>query len=259
MKPLPLIPVAGKPFRFSAHKPDDTFGIDKELAEKSLSEHEKRLPHLHDLLYAEHKRAVLVVLQGMDAAGKDGTVKHVMSGVNPRNCTVTSFKVPTENELAHDFLWRVHAAMPGKGMIGIFNRSHYEDVLVVRVHKLITPAQCKRRFEHINSFEQMLSENGVTILKFFLHISREEQHRRIEARLSDPAKNWKFSKADLKERHYWKQYQEAYEDAVSHCNTKWAPWHVVPADHKWFRNYTVSGVLVHTLENFNMKYPKSQL
>jgi PPK2 family polyphosphate:nucleotide phosphotransferase len=258
MKPSQLIPPFGKPFHLSAHKPADTSGMIKEEADQLLAEQTARLPELHDLLYAEHKRSVLVVLQGMDASGKDGTIKHVVSGVNPRNCTVTSFKVPTARELDHDFLWRVHAAVPGKGEIAIFNRSHYEDVLVTRVHKLITPAECKRRYVHINAFEQMLAENGVTLLKFCLHISREEQHRRLDQRLADPHKNWKWSAADLKERRHWKQYQAAYEDAIGACNTPWAPWHVIPADRKWFRNYAVSEILVRTLENFGMKFPRRQ-
>ena len=256
MKTSQLIPAAGKRFRIAACKPEETFGVSRKQAEKALAVHVERLPELHDLLYAEHKRAVLIVLQGMDASGKDGTIKHVMSGVNPRNCTVTSFKVPTPRERDHDFLWRVHAATPGKGEIGIFNRSHYEDVLVTRVHKLIDGAECRRRYAHINAFEQMLSESGVTLLKFCLHISREEQRQRMDERLADPSKNWKFNEDDLKEREFWKQYQEAYEDAIGNCNTKYAPWHVIPADRKWFRNYAVSEVLVETLRGFGMSFPK---
>ena len=253
-----LAPGNGR-FRIARVQPDHTFGVSRELAEKSLATHVAKLPELHDLLYAEHRRSVLIILQGMDASGKDGTVKHVMSGVNPRNCTVTSFKVPTPIELDHDYLWRVHAAVPRKGEIGIFNRSHYEDVLVTRVHKLVTPAECRKRYGQINAFEEMLTSSGVTLLKFFLHISRDEQERRIEERLADPRKNWKFSKSDIKERRYWKKYQEAYEDAVGHCSTRRAPWHVIPADHKWFRNFAVSGVVVRTLEGFRMGFPGPQV
>ena len=258
MKPAQLIAPGNGRFRIVSRKPGETFGMSREQAEDGLTAHVQRLPELHDLLYAEHRRSVLIILQGMDASGKDGTVKHVMSGVNPRNCRVTSFKVPTPIELDHDFLWRVHAAVPGKGEIGIFNRSHYEDVLVTRVHKLITPAVCRKRYQHINAFEEMLTENGVTLLKFFLHISRGEQERRIEERLADPHKNWKFSEADIKERRYWKKYQQVYEDAVGHCSTSYAPWHVIPADHKWFRNYAVSDVLVQTLDSFHMRFPKGK-
>jgi PPK2 family polyphosphate:nucleotide phosphotransferase len=259
VQPSKLIPPAGSRFHLRSHKPDETHGVSREHALEAVSGHVTQLSDLHDLLYAEHKHAVLVILQGMDASGKDGTVKHVMSGLNPRNCMVTSFKVPTQIELDHDFLWRVHAAVPPKGVIGVFNRSHYEDVLATRVHKLITPAQCRHRFENINSFEQMLSENGVKLLKFFLNVSREEQEKRFRERLDDPTKRWKFEKADLKERRHWSYYQRAYEDAISRCNTKHAPWHVVPADHKWFRNYAVSGVLVHTLTAFRMKFPKPKI
>ena len=259
MKASQLVAAGNGRFRIARVQPDDTFGTSREKAEEGLAAHVRKLPELHDLLYAEHRRSVLIILQGMDASGKDGTVKHVMSGVNPRNCSVTSFKVPTPIELDHDFLWRVHAAVPRKGEIGIFNRSHYEDVLVTRVHKLVTPAECRKRYGQINAFEEMLTSNGVTLLKFFLHISRDEQEKRIEERLADPRKNWKFSRADIKERRYWKKYQEAYEDAVGNCSTRWAPWHVIPADHKWFRNFAVSGVVVDTLEGFRMRFPGPQV
>ena len=259
MRASQLVAAGNGRFRIARVQPDDTFGISREQAEKGLAAHVRKLPELHDLLYAEHRRSVLIILQGMDASGKDGTVKHVMSGVNPRNCTVTSFKVPTPIELDHDYLWRVHAAVPRKGEIGIFNRSHYEDVLVTRVHKLVTPAECRKRYGQINAFEEMLTSSGVTLLKFFLHISRDEQERRIEERLADPRKNWKFSKGDIKERRYWKKYQQAYEDAVGHCSTRRAPWHVIPADHKWFRNFAVSGVVVRTLEAFRMRFAGPQV
>src|SRR5215472_13753885 len=187
-------------FRLKDHPPDTTFGVSNGHAEKSLARHVPELQDLHDLLYAEQKRALLVVLQGMDASGKDGTIKHVMSGVNPQGCAVTSFKQPSTQELAHDFLWRIHAAVPPKGAIGIFNRSHYEDVLIARVHKLVPAPAWKKRYSQINDFESMLAANGVVILKFFLHLSKQEQSRRFEERLADPAKNWKASAADFKER-----------------------------------------------------------
>ncbi len=246
----------GSAFRLSKCAADDTHGVSKQHAEKALPDHVKKLSALHDLLYAEHKRSLLIVLQGMDAAGKDGTIKHVMSGVDPQGCTVTSFKEPSHTELDHDFLWRIHAAVPPKGAIGIFNRSHYEDVLIARVHSLVEPAVWKRRYDEINDFEHMLTENGVCILKFFLHMSSEEQNRRFEERQSDPDKNWKSSPADFKERQYWDQYQDAYEAAVRKCGTKDAPWYVIPSDHKWFRNFAVAEVIIQTLESFKMRFPE---
>jgi PPK2 family polyphosphate:nucleotide phosphotransferase len=245
-------------FNLSKFKPDDTHGISRSHAAKSLPAHVENLAALHDLLYAEHKRSVLIVLQGMDAAGKDGTIKHVMSGVNPQGCTVTSFKQPSTQELDHDFLWRVHSAVPPKGGIGIFNRSYYEDVLIARVHELVPPAIWKQRYEQINDFETMLTENNVCILKFFLHMSSREQHKRFDERLADPRKNWKASPADFKEREYWDQYQSAYQDAVAKCGTREAPWYVIPSDHKWFRNFAVAEVIVRTLASFKMRYPKAK-
>jgi PPK2 family polyphosphate:nucleotide phosphotransferase len=245
-------------FKLSKFAADDTHGVSKSHAAKSLPAHVEKLAALHDLLYAEHKRSLLIVLQGMDAAGKDGTIKHVMSGVNPQGCTVTSFKQPSTQELDHDFLWRIHAAVPPKGAIGIFNRSHYEDVLIARVHELVPPAIWKERYGQINDFEKMLTENNVCILKFFLHMSSKEQRRRFDERQTDPRKNWKASAADFKEREYWTQYQAAYEDAVARCGTKEAPWYVIPSDHKWFRNFAVAEVIIRTLESFKMRYPKAK-
>jgi PPK2 family polyphosphate:nucleotide phosphotransferase len=195
----------------------------------------------------------------MDAGGKDGTIRHVMSGLNPQGCHVTSFKVPTEEELAHDYLWRVHRAVPAKGEIGIFNRSHYGDVLVVRVHNLVPRRVWSERYEQINGFEKILADNDVTIVKFFLHISKEEQKKRLQERLDDPAKHWKVSEADFEERRFWPDYIKAYEDALSKCSTPWAPWYVIPADHKWFRNLAVADILVSTLEDMDMRFPKSKL
>ena len=247
---------SGSGFKLSRLDPADTHGISKSHAEKQIPKHVDKLAHLHDLLYAEHKRALLIVLQGMDASGKDGTIKHVMSGVNPQGCSVTSFKQPSTAELDHDYLWRIHAAVPPKGAIGIFNRSHYEDVLVARVHKLVPPSVWKKRYEQINSFEEMLFENNVHILKFFLHMSSKEQKKRFEERVEDRRKNWKFSPSDYKEREHWDEYQTAYEDAIARCSTKHAPWYVVPSDHKWFRNFAIGDVIVRALEGFDMRYPE---
>jgi PPK2 family polyphosphate:nucleotide phosphotransferase len=249
----------GTRFKLSKFAPDDTYGVSKSEAANAHSTHVEKLAALHDVLYAEHKRAILIVLQGMDAAGKDGTIKHVMSGVNPQGCSVTSFKQPSPVELDHDFLWRIHWAVPPKGGIGIFNRSHYEDVLVARVHGLVPSAVWKKRYSQINDFEKILTENNVCILKFFLHMSGKEQRKRFDERLADPRKNWKASAADFKEREYWDEYQEAYEDAVGKCGTKNAPWYVIPSDHKWFRNFAVADVIVRTLESFKMQYPKAQV
>jgi PPK2 family polyphosphate:nucleotide phosphotransferase len=245
----------GARFKLSKFDPGETHGVSKSDATKAMAGHVTRLAELHDLLYAEQKRSLLIVLQGMDAAGKDGTIRHVMSGVNPQGCAVTSFKQPSTHELAHDFLWRVHAAVPQKGEIGIFNRSQYEDVLITRVHKLVPREVWKRRYAEINAFEKILTSNDVCILKFFLHMSSEEQEKRFKARLSDPQKNWKASAADFSERKYWNDYQAAYEEAISKCSTKNAPWYVIPADHKWFRNFAVGEVVVRTLESFRMHFP----
>lgn len=244
-------------FRLKNHPSDETYGVSKGHAEKALVRHISELQDLHELLYAEQKRSLLIVLQGMDASGKDGTIKHVMSGVNPQGCAVTPFKQPSSLELAHDFLWRIHAAVPPKGAIGIFNRSHYEDVLIARVHKLAPKPVWRARYAQINNFEQMLSENGVHILKFFLHISKEEQEKRFEERLNQANKNWKASAADFHERTYWDEYQAAYEDAISRCSTRYAPWYVVPADHKWFRNFAVAETIIDELKSMKMKYPKA--
>ncbi len=231
------------------------FSGKSETAE-TLQKNLKRLNQLQQLLYAEDKRAVLVVLQAMDAAGKDGTIRHVMTGLNPQGCSVTSFKVPSAEEADHDFLWRIHKAVPARGDIGIFNRSHYEDVLIVRVHELTPKSVWSKRYEQINTFERILTDNGVKILKFFLHISKEEQKKRLQARVDDPIKNWKMSPVDLEERKRWDEYQSAYEDALSKCSTPWAPWFIIPADKKWFRNLAVSQILVETMEEMDMKYPK---
>lgn len=215
-----------------------------------------RLDEIQRLLYAEKRHALLVILQALDTGGKDGTIRHVMSGVNPQGCRVTAFKVPTEEEREHDFLWRVHMAVPRMGEIGIFNRSHYEDVLVARVHSLVSKDVWSRRYDEINQFEKFLSENGTAILKFFLHISKEEQKKRLEARIDDPTKEWKLSLADFQERKYWTEYQHAYEDVLMRCSTKRCSWFIIPANHRWFRNLAVSHIILRTLESLKMKYPK---
>ena len=252
----PYLVKPGDKVKLPGHKADDTGSFkDKDSARDSTSKNLKKLSDLQDKLAAEAKQAVLIVLQAMDGGGKDGTVKKVFSGVNPQGCVVNSFKRPTPLELEHDFLWRIHAAAPPKGVIGIFNRSHYESVLVERVKDLVPEKVWSKRYDHINDFEKMLSDEGTTIIKFFLNISFEEQKRRMQARLKDPHKNWKFDPEDLKDRERWDHYMEAYEDALSRCSTKHAPWYIVPADHKWFRNWLVSDVIVHTLEALNPKYP----
>jgi PPK2 family polyphosphate:nucleotide phosphotransferase len=246
----------GKKIRLARLDPADTGKYrNSDSAQPRLDKTIARLSGLQDRLYAENRDAVLVVLQGMDTSGKDGTVKHVMSGVNPAGVRVIAFKVPSEEEADHDFLWRAHQAMPRRGEIVIFNRSHYEDVLAARVHSLVRKAVWRRRYAMINAFERLLSDNGVTIVKFFLHISKDEQKRRLQERLKDPEKNWKFKPADLKERTRWDDYQSAYEDALTRCNTAWAPWHVVPADAKWYRNHVVAKALVKTLERLAPGYP----
>jgi PPK2 family polyphosphate:nucleotide phosphotransferase len=252
--------VPGAKVRLSRWDADDTAGIaGRKKALPRLEEHRKELYELQYLLYAEKRQSLLIVLQAMDAGGKDGTIRHVMSGLNPQGCHVTSFKVPTEVELAHDYLWRIHRAVPGKGEIGIFNRSHYGDVLVVRVHNLVPRRVWSKRYEQINAFEKLLAENGVTIVKFFLHISRQEQKKRLQERLDDSTKHWKVSPADFEERKYWDDYVEAHEDALTRCSTPWAPWYVIPANHKWFRNLAVADILVRTLQDMKMQIPKSKL
>lgn len=208
-----------------------------------------------EALYAEARQALLVVLQARDAGGKDGTIRRVFGPFNSQGCVVTNFKQPTPQELSHDFLWRVHHAIPPRGTIGVFNRSHYEDVLVVRVHRLVEKAVWSTRYDQINDFERMLTENGVVLLKFFLHISREEQRERLLERLKDPRKNWKFQPGDLKERERWDDYTEAYEDALEKCGTAWAPWYVVPANRKASRDLMVAQVLLATLDRMNPTFP----
>jgi PPK2 family polyphosphate:nucleotide phosphotransferase len=239
------------------HDPDFCAGLGgKDEAQKHLDKYRRRLADLQEVLYAESKRSLLIVLQAMDAGGKDGTIGHVMGSVNPQGFRVTSFKAPTPEELSHDFLWRIHKAVPRRGEIGIFNRSHYEEVLVVRVHDLVPKEVWSKRYDVINDFEAALAEGGVHVVKFFLHISKDEQRERLRDRLGDPRKQWKFNPDDLKERAHWKKYMQAYADAITRCSTPRAPWFVIPANKKWFRNLAVSRILVETLEGLDMKYPK---
>ena len=214
-----------------------------------------RLEELQELLYAEGAHRLLVVLQAIDTGGKDGTIRHVFDGTNPQGVKVASFKQPTREELAHDYLWRVHPHTPADGEIAIFNRSHYEDVLVVRVHELVPETVWSKRYDQINEFERTLADEGTTIRKFFLHISKEEQKERLQARLDDPTKHWKFARSDLAERELWDSYQRAYEAVLSKTSTSWAPWYIIPADHKWYRNLAISSLLVDALEEFHMQYP----
>jgi len=225
-------------------------------AEQQLAPLLTRLPELQTALYAESKRALLCVFQGRDASGKDGVTRKVFGPLNSQGCVVSTFKRPTVYELARDYLWRVHQLVPPKGTVGIFNRSHYEDVLVVRVHELVTKEAWSKRFDQINDFERMLTENGVAILKFFLHISREEQKDRLVERIHDPLKNWKFEVGDLDERKRWDDYTEAYEDVLGKCSTDWAPWYLVPADRKKTRDLVVAQVVVETLERMNPTFPR---
>jgi PPK2 family polyphosphate:nucleotide phosphotransferase len=238
----------GKKFRLSDWDPGRTHGVkDKETALELLEKNKQWLCEFQNLLYAGKKRAVLIVLQGMDTSGKDGTIWHVFSGVNPQGCRVTPFKVPSAEEAAHDYLWRVHAAVPAKGQIGIFNRSHYEDVLIVRVHGLVPKAVWVKRYDQIRAFEKILAENNVTILKFFLYISKNEQGRRLREREEDPKKHWKENPVDWKERKLWNDYMRAYADAVGRTSAPGAPWYMIPSDKKWFRHFAVSQILAETL------------
>jgi PPK2 family polyphosphate:nucleotide phosphotransferase len=259
----------GKGFDLADYSPADTGGLDTDFkpdAQKLLEQQMQQLTALQDKLYAQDQRALLLIFQAMDAAGKDGTIKHVMSGVNPQGCQVFSFKAPSTEELNHDILWRTSRCLPQRGYIGIFNRSYYEEVLVVRVHptllqeehiptELITKNIWKQRFEEITAFERYLTCNGIAVRKFFLHISKKEQRARFLQRLEEPEKNWKFSAADVRERQYWDEYQQAYESMIRHTATPHAPWFVVPADHKWFTRLVVSFAIVDALKEMNLSYP----
>jgi PPK2 family polyphosphate:nucleotide phosphotransferase len=244
--------------RLGKRKTDEKAGLTKSDAKDQTRKNVARICELQELLYAENARSLLVILQGMDAAGKDGTVRHVFGPVNPQGCRVTSFKAPTSEELSHDFLWRIHRAVPPTGHIGVFNRSHYEDVLAVRVLKLAPPKVWRKRYELISDFEKLLTAEGVVILKFFLHISKSEQLERLKARLDDPTKHWKANPGDFEQRKMWRQYQKAYADVLSQCSTREAPWYIIPADRKWFRNLAISEIVRHKLESLSMDYPAAE-
>jgi PPK2 family polyphosphate:nucleotide phosphotransferase len=260
----------GKDFRLKDIDPGDTLeftGEDKPRAKEALANGIKALAHFQEKLYADDRRALLLIFQAMDAAGKDGAIKHVLSGVNPQGCQVYSFKAPSSEDLDHDYLWRSMKVLPNRGHIGIFNRSYYEEVLVVRVHQgllekqklppeLVTKHIWDERFEDIRNFEQYLAHNGVVVLKFFLHLSKKEQKRRFLERLDNPDKHWKFSTADMAERQFWDHYMEAYEDMIRHTATPYAPWHVVPADNKWFTRVVVAAAIIHALAELDLQFPE---
>ena len=238
--------------------PQEDLGRTRDEAEPEIQRDVERLASLQERLFAESKRGLLIVLQGIDAAGKDGTVSHVMTGFNPAGVTVASFKVPTATEAAHDFLWRVHERAPAKGEIAIFNRSHYEEVLVVRVHGYAPEPAWRRHYDQINAFEKLLTDEGTTILKFFLLISPEEQIQRFQDRINDPTKRWKFKSGDLEERKLWDKYIAAFEDALSRCSTDWAPWYIIPSNKKWFRDLAVAHIVAETLDDMNPQYPPGE-
>jgi PPK2 family polyphosphate:nucleotide phosphotransferase len=269
MQTKSMMAAPGKPIRLQDFDPAFKGSYKSHAhARSKLKENVERLAKYQDLLYASHTYSLLLIFQAMDAAGKDGTIKHVMSGINPEGCEVFSFKTPSEHELSHDFLWRAYRELPERGRIGIFNRSYYEEVLVVRVHPdllrheylpgFTKPSKefWQHRFRSINDVERHLVRNGTVILKFFLNVSKEEQEKRLLERLEDPGKNWKFSEADLHERDHWDEYMAAYEDMINHTSTQHAPWYIIPADHKWFTHLTVSDIVVETLREMDLKYPK---
>ena len=245
----------GQHIRLNGFDPADTGKYHKRDARDRLEDLSDKLNDLQQRLFAERKRSLLICLQALDAGGKDGVIKHVIGSLNPDGCRVANFKEPTPQELAHDFIWRVEAQTPARGEIAIFNRSHYEDVLIVRVHNLVPKSVWSRRYDQINDFERRLVANGMHIVKFFLHISEAEQLKRFEQRLNDPTKRWKISEADYTEREYWDDYLRAYEDALARCNTDDAPWFVIPADHKWFRDLAISEIIVSTMESMNIQLP----
>jgi PPK2 family polyphosphate:nucleotide phosphotransferase len=249
--------VPGSRFDLAKVDADADGGFDKDWAKAALATERTRIQALQEKLYAERQRSLLVVFQAIDTGGKDGTIRAVLEGVNPQGCTVASFKVPSTEEREHDFLWRYHQRTPGRGMIGVFNRSHYEDVLVVRVKGLVPEPVWQARYGLINDFERLLTESGTHILKFFLHISKDEQKQRLEARIANPDKHWKFDPADLVERKSWDAYQAAFSDALTRCSTPHAPWHVVPANRKWFRNLVIARTIADTLDAMDPQFPEA--
>ena len=246
----------GSKFKLNKVDPNDTDGFTRDEAEAATKADVERLSKLHERFFVDNRHSLLIILQAMDTGGKDGTIKHVFRGINPIGCQVTSFKAPTADELDHDFLWRISNALPPRGNFGIFNRSHYEDVLIVRVHDLVPKDTWMKRYEHINRFEKLLADEHTIILKFFLYISKDEQKERLEERLADPEKHWKFDPRDLDERKHWDDYIDAYDDVIKKCSAPWAPWYVVPANKKWYRNYVVANALVETLSAMDLRLPK---
>ena len=257
MKKQPLTVEPGKEIHLAEFDAAYHAGLDKADAERMTHEHVLAIAPLAARLYAEDRRALLIILQGIDASGKDGTIRHVMHGVNPQSCQITPFKAPSEDELQHDYLWRIHNAVPRKGNIGIFNRSQYEDIVTVRVRKLAPEEVWSRRYDHINHFERLLADEYLTIIKIFLHISKGEQRKRLQKRLDNPDKRWKFRLGDLDDRKLWDEYQEAYSDALTKCNTQHAPWYIVPADRKWYRNLVIGQLVRETLEKMNPRFPEA--
>lgn len=253
-----ISPKAGSRVQLDQYDPNYHADYDEVLAEKELAKLKNKLDNLQERLYAENKQSLLVVFQAMDTGGKDGAIRKVFSGINPLGVNVRSFKAPTPEELAHDFLWRIHQHTPPKGYIGVFNRSHYEDVLIVRVNNLVSKQVWKKRYDQINDFEENLVANGTRILKFYLHISKEEQKERLLARLAEPEKQWKFSTGDLPVREQWAEYMSAYEALLERCNTDYAPWYIVPANHKWYRDLVVASTIVSVLEEMNPRYPEPE-
>jgi PPK2 family polyphosphate:nucleotide phosphotransferase len=251
-------PRPGKHIHLKNYDPDFHDGYEKDSGAEETDQLQEKMHELQEKLYAQGRQALLIVLQAMDTSGKDGAIKKVFGGINPLGVRVTAFKAPTPHELAHDFLWRIHPHVPPKGYIGIFNRSHYEDVLVVRVNNLVSKAVWEKRYEHINNFERLVADSGTRILKFYLHISKEEQKERLQARLDDPDKNWKFSTGDLPVREQWDDYMTAYENALTRCNTDYAPWYIVPANRKWYRDLFIARVIVETLEDMKLAYPSPE-
>jgi len=248
----------GKKVCLSDFDPEDAGGFDKEAAQAETAENVIAIDELSYRFYADKRRALLLVLQGIDTSGKDGLIRRVITGIDPLSCQITAFKQPSLEELDHDFLWRIHRVLPRRGDVGIFNRSHYEDVLVARVRKLVPPEEWQSRYDRINQFEDLITAGGTTIVKCFLHISKEEQRKRLQKRLDDPSRRWKFDKGDLADRALWNEYEEAYEEALTRCNTEVAPWYIIPADVKWRRDQVVSSLLKQTLERLDPKFPPPQ-
>jgi len=254
-----LLVKPGKKVKLEDWKPGYDAGRTKEDVERELMHFSTRITQLQYKLFADNSRSVVIILQGVDASGKDGTIRNVMGALNPQSCYVKSFKVPATEDLSHEYLWRVHMAIPPKGQIAIFNRSHYEDVVEALVHDLVPKNDLILRYRQINDFERYLSENHVTILKFFLHISKDEQKKRLQERLKDPTKHWKISENDIQDRKFWDVYVEAYEEVLNKCSTEWASWYIIPANLKWFRNWAVAQIIVETLESIKLKYPRPRI